>query len=165
MRLPGALVFDFDGLLLETEVPTYQSWAETYEEHGQVLSLEQWSLTIGRVDHVDPWEELQRRVGRALDPADAVERDARLDEARDPNAGHTGLGLAIVREIVAAHGGTVLQREGDALFVTFADPSSAILGAIDGQVALARSTWPADSHVRVRMGIHVGEVTINDDDD
>ena len=69
------------------------------------------------------------------------------------------LGAAFV-----AHGGTVLQREGDALFVTFADPSSAILGAIDGQVALARATWPADSQVRVRMGIHVGEVTIDEDD-
>ena len=71
----------------------------------------------------------------------------------------------VLRDAFAAHGGTVLQREGDALFVTFADPSSAILGAIDGQVALAEATWPADSHVRVRMGIHVGEVTIDEDDD
>jgi predicted ATPase/class 3 adenylate cyclase len=71
----------------------------------------------------------------------------------------------VLRDAFAAHGGTVLQHEGDALFVTFADPSSAILGAIDGQIALARTTWPADSHVRVRMGIHVGEVTIDEDDD
>src|SRR6266511_3114211 len=71
----------------------------------------------------------------------------------------------VLRDAFAAHGGAVLQREGDALFVTFADPSSAILGAIDGQVALARTKWPADSHVRVRMGIHVGEVIIDEDDD
>jgi len=71
----------------------------------------------------------------------------------------------VLRDAFAAHGGTVRQREGDALFVTFADPSSAILGAIDGQVALAKATWPADSHVRVRMGIHVGDVTIDDDDE
>jgi predicted ATPase/class 3 adenylate cyclase len=71
----------------------------------------------------------------------------------------------VLGDAFAAHGGTVLQREGDALFVTFADPSSAILGAIDGQVALAETTWPADSHVRVRMGIHVGEVIIDEDDD
>ena len=71
----------------------------------------------------------------------------------------------VLRDAFAAHGGTVLHSEGDALFVTFADPSSAILGAIDGQVALANATWPADSHVRVRMGIHVGEVTIDEDDD
>ena len=71
----------------------------------------------------------------------------------------------VLGDAFAAHGGTVLQREGDALFVTFADPSSAILGAIDGQVALATSTWPADAQVRVRMGIHVGQVTIDEDDD
>ena len=44
----------------------------------------------------------------------------RLDEARDPNAGHTGLGLAIVREIVTAHDGTVhVERRpgGGAVFV------------------------------------------------
>ncbi len=44
----------------------------------------------------------------------------RLDEARDPNAGHTGLGLAIVREIVAAHDGTVhveCRPGGGAVFV------------------------------------------------
>ena len=71
----------------------------------------------------------------------------------------------VLRDAFAAHGGTVLQAEGDALFVTFTDPPSAILGAIDGQVALAKAKWPADSHVRVRMGIHVGEVTIDEDDD
>ena len=71
----------------------------------------------------------------------------------------------LLRDAFAAHGGTVLRGEGDALFVTFDDPSSAILGAIDGQVALAKAEWPAGSHVRVRMGIHVGEVTIDEDDD
>jgi predicted ATPase/class 3 adenylate cyclase len=71
----------------------------------------------------------------------------------------------LLRDAFVAHGGTVLRGEGDALFVTFDDPSSAILGAIDGQVALAKAEWPAGSHVRVRMGIHVGEVTIDEDDD
>ena len=71
----------------------------------------------------------------------------------------------LLRDAFAAHGGTVLTREGDALFVTFADPSSAILGAIEGQVALAKAKWPADSQVRVRMGIHVGDVIIDEDDD
>jgi predicted ATPase/class 3 adenylate cyclase/Flp pilus assembly protein TadD len=71
----------------------------------------------------------------------------------------------VLRDAFAAHGGTVLRGEGDALFVTFDDPSSAILGAIDGQVALSKAEWPAGSQVRVRMGIHVGEVTIDEDDD
>src|SRR2546430_8681905 len=32
-----ALVFDFDGLILETEMPAYQSWTEIYREHGHEL--------------------------------------------------------------------------------------------------------------------------------
>lgn len=75
-----AVIYDFDGLLLETEGPTYQSWAETYEAHGVPLTLEEWSLTIGRVDHPDPWEELQRRLGRRLDPSVKEARKRRRDE-------------------------------------------------------------------------------------
>ena len=75
-----AVIYDFDGLLLETEGPTYQSWAETYEAHGVPLTLEEWSLTIGRVDHPDPWEELQRRLGRPLDLSVKDARKRRRDE-------------------------------------------------------------------------------------
>jgi len=76
----GAVVFDFDGLLLETEGPVYQAWAETYETLGQRLSLDQWLLTIGRVDHVDPGVELERRLGRSLTDAEKQQRRRRRDE-------------------------------------------------------------------------------------
>src|SRR4029453_4701727 len=29
-----ALLFDFDGLLLDTEGPSYRAWVEVYERHG-----------------------------------------------------------------------------------------------------------------------------------
>ena len=32
-----ALVFDFDGLILETEMPALESWAEIYREHGHEI--------------------------------------------------------------------------------------------------------------------------------
>jgi HAD superfamily hydrolase (TIGR01509 family) len=66
-----ALVFDFDGLIIDTEVPVYQAWAEVYERHGEVLSAEFWSTIIGYGgDHFDPMADLERRLGRALDRED-----------------------------------------------------------------------------------------------
>ena len=43
-----ALIFDFDGLLLETEGPSYQAWQELYTEHGQEMPRERWLEYIGR---------------------------------------------------------------------------------------------------------------------
>ena len=63
-----ALVFDFDGLILETERPDYQSWLEVYQEHGLDLSREVWGAVIGRgADYFDPLANLERRLGRPVD--------------------------------------------------------------------------------------------------
>jgi HAD superfamily hydrolase (TIGR01509 family) len=63
-----ALVFDFDGLILDTEVPVFTAWAETYERHGLRLSAEFWTSIIGYgLDHFDPLADLERRLGRPLD--------------------------------------------------------------------------------------------------
>ena len=60
-----ALVFDFDGLILDTEGPIYRCWAEVYEHHGQTLELGLWQTTIG-TEGFDPALELERRVGRSI---------------------------------------------------------------------------------------------------
>ncbi len=63
-----ALVFDFDGLIIDTEVPVYRAWAEVYERHGEQLSAEFWASIIGYGDtHFDPMGDLERRLGRPLD--------------------------------------------------------------------------------------------------
>ena len=36
------LIFDFDGLILDTEGPVYQSWVELYQEFGEELPFDLW---------------------------------------------------------------------------------------------------------------------------
>jgi HAD superfamily hydrolase (TIGR01509 family) len=43
-----ALIFDFDGLILETETPAYQAWVEIYREFGHELPKALWLDYIGR---------------------------------------------------------------------------------------------------------------------
>jgi HAD superfamily hydrolase (TIGR01509 family) len=42
-----ALIFDFDGLILDTETPDYQVWQTIYQEHGFELPHEEWGKIIG----------------------------------------------------------------------------------------------------------------------
>ena len=57
----------------------------------------------------------------------------------------------------AAHGGSEVDTEGDALFVVFADASEAVAGCLEGQLALASHPWPTNGEVRVRIGLHTSE--------
>jgi HAD superfamily hydrolase (TIGR01509 family) len=42
-----ALVFDFDGLILDTETPIHQAWLEVYRSYGFELPFEKWATSIG----------------------------------------------------------------------------------------------------------------------
>ena len=42
-----ALIFDFDGLILDTETPEYLAWQNIYHEHGFELPHEEWGKIIG----------------------------------------------------------------------------------------------------------------------
>ena len=57
------LLFDFDGLILDTENPAFQSWREIYEEYGGLLSFSSWKAAIGTSDEFDPYEHLQEQLG------------------------------------------------------------------------------------------------------
>jgi HAD superfamily hydrolase (TIGR01509 family) len=63
-----ALVFDFDGLILETETPIYQSYCDLYRRYQCEMSREQWMKNIGTADvHFDPISDLERTIGRPID--------------------------------------------------------------------------------------------------
>lgn len=63
-----ALIFDFDGLILDTETPEFQAWQEIYREHGHELSLSAWSRYIGvtRGPH-GHLADLEMVVGQPID--------------------------------------------------------------------------------------------------
>lgn len=68
MPLIRALIFDFDGLILDTELPAYRSWQEILEEHGCHLPLALWATRIGT--NASPFEALdflEAQLGRPVD--------------------------------------------------------------------------------------------------
>jgi HAD superfamily hydrolase (TIGR01509 family) len=66
----GALIFDFDGLVLDTETPIFQSYQELYREFDLELPFEQWAQGIGTTDALyDPIADLEVLVGQRLDRA------------------------------------------------------------------------------------------------
>jgi len=76
--------------------------------------------------------------------------------------------LARHREIIAGaavhEGGTVFGTEGDAIFVAFGKAASAVTAAVRAQRSLASEVWPDGRALRVRMGIHTGDVSVVGDD-
>jgi HAD superfamily hydrolase (TIGR01509 family) len=67
-----AIVFDFDGLILDTEVPSFQAWRELYQRHGAELEESDWHGAIGTRLGVDPYELLLERATMPVPSADEI---------------------------------------------------------------------------------------------
>jgi HAD superfamily hydrolase (TIGR01509 family) len=69
-----AIVFDFDGLILDTEEPVYRSWLEVYHAHGEELPFERWIQIVGSTTAgFHPQHHLEERLGRPL-PKEVLDR-------------------------------------------------------------------------------------------
>ena len=76
-----ALIFDFDGLIMDTETPDYQSWQETYQAFGGSFSFTEWAKWIGTAGAFDPYGYLEEQLGHPIDRAAVrARRRARFDE-------------------------------------------------------------------------------------
>lgn len=65
----------------------------------------------------------------------------------------------LLRAAIEGQDGRIESREGDAVFALFERAAGAVAAAAAAQAALRDHQWPAGHPVRVRMGIHVGEIS------
>jgi HAD superfamily hydrolase (TIGR01509 family) len=73
-----ALIFDFDGLLVDTETPAFASWQLMYREYGHELTLDLWQGALGTMHGFDALDHLESLVGRPLDRVADMARRQRL---------------------------------------------------------------------------------------
>jgi beta-phosphoglucomutase-like phosphatase (HAD superfamily) len=75
------IVFDFDGLILDTERPVFVAWQEAFLDHGcPPLTLDEWAHEIGTAGGLDLVEMIRTRATR---PFDEQAMDARRRRRRD----------------------------------------------------------------------------------
>ena len=71
---------------------------------------------------------------------------------------------AIIRDQLAAHGGFEVKSAGDGFMLAFQSGRAGINCAIETQRALAKREASSDESIRVRIGLHTGEVIKEGDD-
>jgi HAD superfamily hydrolase (TIGR01509 family) len=69
---PAALVFDFDGLILDTETSEFHSVSAAFAEHGLELDRAEWQGIIGTADHPHWVDLLEEALGRPVEDREAL---------------------------------------------------------------------------------------------
>jgi DNA-binding NarL/FixJ family response regulator/class 3 adenylate cyclase len=93
-----------------------------------------------------------------IEGSTALQQDATVDY---PAAG--GLLRQLLRNVVAAHDGAEADAVGDEYVAVFADTRAATDAAFAAQRELRDASWPSNATVRVRIGLHVGSPTLDDE--
>ena len=78
MSIPfRAIVFDFDGLIVDSEQPIYEAYRTLFAEHGATLPLSVWQEVIGSsTANAAAFVHLENSIGRKVD------REAMRQQAR-----------------------------------------------------------------------------------
>lgn len=62
------LIFDFDGLILDTELPGVQCWQEIYHEYGCTFPVSAYANNIGTLPRAfNVYDHLEAQIGQSLD--------------------------------------------------------------------------------------------------
>jgi HAD superfamily hydrolase (TIGR01509 family) len=63
-----ALIFDFDGLIIDSESPEFEAWQELFAEYGRELGPELWADLVGRPPtHFDLYGYFCKHIDPVLD--------------------------------------------------------------------------------------------------
>jgi HAD superfamily hydrolase (TIGR01509 family) len=77
-----ALVFDFDGLVLDTESALIDSYAGVHAHHGLPFDRALFLESVGHADYAfDPWHAFEKRADRAALEEERRERNRLLDQS------------------------------------------------------------------------------------
>lgn len=104
-----ALIFDFDGLILDTETPEYEILVELFQSYGLTFPIEEWAKAVGAsLGAFDPFAYLASRTALPVDQSALkqvfLQRAIALIEQQPPlpgvlslldQAGQAGLSLAV----------------------------------------------------------------------
>lgn len=61
------IIFDFDGLILDTETHHFRILQEMFGEHGTEMPIERWQQEIGTQSGFSTFGYLQEQIGREID--------------------------------------------------------------------------------------------------
>ena len=68
MREIRAIIFDFDGLILDTEFPMFQAWQEIFKTYGYSLPIKEFAGFLGHsVDPEEPYVALENHLKKPVD--------------------------------------------------------------------------------------------------
>ncbi len=81
MMRPRGLIFDFDGVLVDTEWAIYQSWVHLYAREGQRIDIPTYAPCLGAgYTHWDPAAHLEKLTGKRYDwEKETPARQARIE--------------------------------------------------------------------------------------
>jgi HAD superfamily hydrolase (TIGR01509 family) len=106
-----AFLFDFDGLILDTETASRAGWEWLYRQHGHELPADHWASIVGTTGAWSPMDHLEELVGEPLERRALNERryshEISLIEAEELRPGiadyiDTATRLGLKRAIVSS---------------------------------------------------------------
>ena len=79
MKQIKAIIFDFDGVILDTETTDFEAWRAIYRAYGAELSLSTWLPIIGDItQYFNIYQRIAELTGKPVDHAELYERQRAL---------------------------------------------------------------------------------------